>query len=163
MRSELANLRGWLLPAVGFDDTEVVEAPIDVPGWSRRPWVKLRPLTYEEELRRQSLEWVEEYQAPSAPEEMPADQTAPVIRRRPDLWVMREFCLRHCIVDFLLPRQGRDGQVIETRYIANNWPANLSIIRHLPPRLADWLWSAVEGVNRMRWDDRQFLQTAKNG
>lgn len=163
MGNERANLQGWLLPAVGFDDAEVIQAPIEVPGWSHRPWVKLRPLTYEEELRRQSLEWVEEYQALSAPDEISTEETPPVVRRRPDLWAMREFCLRHCIVDFLLPRQGRDGQVIETRYVAHNWPANLNIIRHLPPRLADWLWRAVETVNRMRWDDRQFLQTAKNG
>jgi hypothetical protein len=156
------SLRGWLLPAAGSDDAEVIEAPIEVPGWSQRPWVKLRPLTYEQELRRQALEWVEEYEAPRLPDGGFGQESGPVIRRRPDVWAMREFCFRHCLLDFLLPREGRDGTIVETRYVAGNWPANLAIIRELPPRLGEWLWSAVEDANRMRWEDREFLEHAKN-
>ena len=156
------DLHGWLLPAVGFDDAEVLEAPIEVPGWSRRPWVKLGPLTYEEELRRQSLEWVEEYEPPLLPDGSTGDEQVPLVRRRPDVWAVREFCYRHCLVDFLLPREGRDGEVVQTRYVANNWAANSDILRHLPPRLADWLWGCIERVNRTRWEDQQFLDTAKN-
>jgi hypothetical protein len=154
----VADLADWIIPPPSAETANVVTAPITVPGWEEPPWVKLRPLTYEEDMRRQSIGWYEEY-------ELPADGCpAEVIRVRQwcDRWALAEFDFRHCVLDFRLPELAADGTVSAARFVPGQPSRNVEVLKRLPPALSEWLAAAIARVNRRRPEDAPALADAKN-
>lgn len=154
--AEEPDLEAWVISAAGQDVTRRFTAPVDIAGWQERPWVKLRPLTAREALRRQSLGTREEY------ETGPHGETT-LVRRSYNLEAMTEFDLRCCLVDFLLPVRDEDGS-IKPACLGDEWlPEHGVLLDRLPPGLADWLLSAIEAVNMRRPEDAAILSDAKKG
>lgn len=163
MTRQSEDVREWAIPSAVQRDAERLDAPVDVPGWSERPWVELRPLTDEEMLRRESLGVYEEYDAPLVDPELHnarLPERQPVIRRRYDLWAMAEFDYRHCVVDFCLPVAAEDGSYRQAKPTGGP-EADLSLFRRLPPRLATWLAEAIQRVNRRLATEVELLGLAK--
>ncbi len=156
------GLEEWTVPAATARDVVELAVPVDVPGWEERPWVKLRPLTDEEALRRESVGVYEEYCAPTVDEDLygAVVEEGPVIRRRYDLWAMAEFDYRHCLVDFRLPERTEEGSFREVR-LSRNWDDNLAFLRRLPPRLAEWLGEMIAAVNLRTPEATRLLLKAK--
>jgi len=163
MDEPVEDVREWAVPAAVARDVRRIEAPVDIPGWTERPWVELRPLTDEEMLRRESIGVYEEYEAPRVDPDLHHLRLAedrPVIRRRYDLWAMAEFDYRHCLVDFCLAVAVGDGSYRQARP-AREKEADLALLRRLPPRLATWLAEAIQSVNRRSAEEAELLEKAK--
>lgn len=155
----LAQLADWIIPPPSAQTATVVSAPIEIPGWEERPWVKVRPLTYEEEMRRQSIGWYEEYEVPG---EGPAD--GPIsVRQWCDQWALAEFDYRHCVVDFRLPELGPDGTVRAVEAAPHDPSRNVEVLKRLPPALREWLNATIGRVNRRRPEDARVLGETKKG
>ena len=163
MGRQSEDVREWAIPSAVQRDVMRAEAPVDVPGWTERPWVQLRPLTDEEMLRRESVGVYEEYDAPLVDPDLHnarlPDRQA-VIRRRYDLWAMAEFDYRHCVVDFCLPLVAEDGSCRQAKPRGEP-EADLDLFRRLPPRLATWLAEAIQRVNRRLPAEVELLSLAK--
>jgi len=181
-RNEDRELSAWIISAAGEEVARTFTAPVQMPGWEERPWVKLRPLTAREALRRESLGLRDEYQVG------PDGQTT-LVRRSYDREAMAELDLRCCLVDFLLPVRDEGGQVQAARMgDARNGPktpqdgigglearptggcetgsklaSDGSLLDRLPPALAAWLSERIEAVNMRRPEDAAILGDAKKG
>ena len=86
------------------------EAPVEMPGWSERPWVEVRALTEAEALERESLGLLEEYELVARGLEEPELR----VRRVYDLVAMAEYEWGKCLVDWCLPAitPGGDGETL---------------------------------------------------
>ncbi|MFQ6133601.1 MAG: hypothetical protein ACE5R4_16290 [Armatimonadota bacterium] len=145
----------WVIPRVGEEAVCTRRAPVDIPGWEERPWVKLRPLTHEEELRRRAVGWQDEY-------EVDAETGEPVLlRQKCDEWALACYDYQHCVVEYCLPRCAADGSVEPVKGNGRDWNRSVEVFRHLPARLARWLHAAIEEVNRRRPQDLEVLDLAK--
>ena len=150
------EVAAWVISAAGEEVTREFRAEADIPGWEEQPWVKLRPLTAREALRRESLGVRDEY-------EMQDDGKTTVVKRSYDLEAMTEFDLGCCLVDFLLPVQGPEGEVRGVRRGDEEFAAGGSLLDRLPPALAAWLVEAIEAVNMRRQQDASSLSDTKKG
>ncbi len=136
--SERDKLTAWIISAAGADCTHRCETPVEVPGWEQPPWVELRPLTQREQLEHESLGVRDEYHL---------DDSGYVegIERRYDLAAMTAYDYEHCLVDFCLPRENADGEIVPWHK-----PDDLraeELLDSLPPALAQWLNQLIEQVN----------------
>jgi hypothetical protein len=155
-QQEGRELEAWVISAAGQDVTRVFTAPVDMPGWQERPWVKLRPLTAREALQRQSLGTRDEYR-------LGPDGETTLVRRSYDLEAMTELDLRCCLVDFLLPVRDEDGRV-KPACMGDEWlPEQGLLLDHMPPALAAWLNETIQVVNMRRPEDAAILSDAKKG
>ena len=150
--SERDKLAAWIISAAGADCTHRCEAPVEVPGWDEPPWVELRPLTEREQLERESLGVRDEYHL---------DDGGYVdnIERRYDLAAMTGYDYEHCLVDFCLPRENDDGEIVP-------WPKPddfraEQLLDSLPPALAQWLNHLIEQVNMHDPAGERVLQAVK--
>ncbi len=146
-------MRAWVIGAAGRDMTRRFEAPIEIAGWERRPWVLLRPLTAREALRRESLGMTEEH-------EIGPDGAVRSVRRRYDHEAMMEFELAHCVVDYGLPVEAEDGGIVELTP-AEAGPGEL--LGRLPTALMAWLAECLHAINMRRAEDAEVLAEAKKG
>jgi hypothetical protein len=90
------GIRAW---ASGTMGVERFEAPVELPGWSERPWVAVRALTEAEALERESLGLIEEYEVVARGLGEPELR----VRRVYDLVAMAEYEWGKCLVDWCLP------------------------------------------------------------
>jgi len=150
------ELAAWIISAAGQEITREFTAEVEIAGWEERPWVKLRPLTAREALRRESLGTRDEY-------EVRADGNTALVKRTYDLEAMTEYDLDCCLVDFVLPVQGQDGEVRGVRMGDDEFAADGSLLDRLPPALAGWLIEAIEAVNLRRRQDGSILSDTKKG
>ncbi len=136
--SERDKLAAWIISAAGADCTHRFEAPVEVPDWDEPPWVELRPLTEREQLERESLGVRDEYHL---------DDSGYVdrIERRYDLAAMASYDYEHCLVDFCLPRENDNGEIVPWPKPDDFRPETL--LDDLPPVLAEWLSEVIKQVN----------------
>ena len=87
---------GW---ASGVGATQRFEAPVELPGWSERAWIEVRPLTEAEALEQESLGLIEEYELVQRGLGEPELR----VRRVYDLVAMAEYEWGKCVVDWWLP------------------------------------------------------------
>jgi len=145
-----------VISAAGEQVTHTFTAPVEIPGWQEHPWVKLRPLTAREALRRESLGVRDEYQ-------VGPDGNTTLVRRTYDLEATTEFDLRCCLLDFLLAMMGEDGEIHPARMGDAGLAPDGCLLDHLPPALAAWLSEAIEAVNMRGAEDVAILRDAKKG
>jgi len=146
----------WVLCAVGGDDERVFNASVTIPDWGEAPWVRLRPLTARESLKRDSLGVRDEY-------EIGVDSQVTGIRRTCDFEKMLDFDLDKCVVDYLLPPRTAAGDVRGVRRGDHDAPSNGELLDLLGPRLLEWLVECVEAVNMRRPQDQLLMSEAKKG
>lgn len=146
--------KSWVLCAVGEDDEQTFSAPVTIPGWNETPWVRLRPLTARESLKRDSLGFRDEY-------EIGADGQVTGIRRTCDSEKMLDFDLDKCVTDYLLPLTTTSGDVRACRCGDQYAPQNSELLDHLSPRMLEWLVECVEAVNLRRPQDQLLMSEAK--
>lgn len=157
----------------GVEASEVVEASVEVEGWSARPWVRLRPLTEAEALERESLGLVEQYEL------VDGGLAEPEVRvtRTYDLRAMAEYDWAHCVVDGCLPEMVGDGTVAQRRLGrggtgsggpdgADAGGAHLvaeavELLGRMQPALAAWLAREIERVNRRLPEQQAELEAVK--
>jgi len=144
---------GWVIPAEGGERARRFEAPVDIEGWAERPWVRLRPLSAREALRRESLGLREELQ--TGP-----DGDVRAVRRSYDLEAMVGYELECCVVDYALPLADADGSVRYTRAADG---VGGELLDRLPTRLADWLAKCLDEVNLRRPEDALEPEAAHAG
>ena len=123
----------------------------------QRAWVRLRPLTWGEALRREALAYQEEYEV---------DEAGVVRRivRRFDAEAARRFDLRQGLVSFRLPLRSETGEVEwlgaqATQQITAETVERL--LAGLPTGLAGWLEECLEEINARRPQDRAALAEVK--
>jgi len=166
----------WLLRPAETQESFVIEAPVSIPGWQHKPWIRLRPLTEAETLERESLGLVEEYELVSAGWEAPAVR----VRRRYDLRRMAEYDYAHCVLEGCLPQCQEDGTVQEC-WIRGDIYAQATtetadktagasarpyifaseLLERMPPALAAWLHTEIERINFRLPAQRAILEAAK--
>jgi len=144
----------WVLGAVGEDDEQAFSAPVAIPGWNETPWVRLRPLTAREALKRDSLGFRDEY-------EIGADGQVTGIRRTCDFEKMLDFDLDKCVTDYFLPLTTNAGDVRACRCGDQDTPQNSELLDQLSPRMIEWLVECVEAVNMRRPQDQLLMSEAK--
>jgi len=151
----VGELADWVIPRVGEAAACTRWAPVDIPEWPQQPWVKLRPLSHEEQLRRQSIGWQRDY-------EVDAETGEPLLLREScDQWAMACFDYQHCVVAYCLPRYCEDGSIERVEGNGRDWARSADVFRSLPPGLAAWLEAAIAEVNRWRPQDLDALRRAK--
>ncbi len=148
--------QAWVVTAAGEDSEMVFAAPVEIPGWDEQPWVKLRPLTVREKLRRDSLGVRDEY-------EIRADGQVVALRRTYDFEAMLELDLECCIVDYLLPVPGPDGEVRELRAGEAQGRACGDLLDAAPVAVAEWLVDCIEAINMRRPADVALTGETKKG
>jgi len=150
--SERDKLAAWIISAAGPECTHCFEAPIEVPGWDKPPWVELRALSQREQLERESQGIRDEYHL---------DDSGCVdsIERNYDLVAVTAYDYEHCLVDFCLPRENDDGEIVPWRK-PNNFRA-AQLLDNLPPALAQWLSELIEQVNMRDPTGQQVLGAVK--
>lgn len=146
--------KAWVLCAVGEDSEQVFSAPVTIPGWDDTPWVRLRPLTVREALKRDSLGIRDEY-------EIGVDGQVTGIRRVCDFEKMLDFDLNKCLTDYLLPLTTVAGNVRACRCGDHDSPRNCELIDQLSPRMLEWLNECVEAINMRRPQDQLLMSEAK--
>lgn len=144
---------GWVIAAAGAETQRRFEAPVEIEGWSERPWVELRPLTAREALQRESLGLREELEGETS-------GGATVVRRRYDLEAMVAYELRRCVVDYALPVAEESGRVRCAR-AADGLEGEL--LDRLPTRLMDWLARCLDEINLRRPEDAREPEGADAG
>lgn len=144
------------LAVVECERSVVVEAPVEVEGWERRPWVRLRGLTEGEALERESLGIAEEYELVTRGLEEPGVR----VRRTYDLRAMAEYDLTHCVLEGCLPELRADGEVREWR-LAGEERAAVELLERMQPALAAWLRTEIERVNWRLPEQRALIETVK--
>ncbi len=150
--SHRKELQAWIISAAGPECTRRFEAPVEVPGWSRPPWIEVRPLTQRERLERESLGVCDEYS-------LDDDGSIKRVVRRYDAAAMARYDYEHCLVAFCLPRRSAQDDLIKWRK-----PEELSaeeLLDLLPPELAEWLDGIIDQVNLRRPEDQQTLAAVK--
>lgn len=149
--------RGWMVAVDGVDLAEVFVAPAEGLEDGQEAWVKVRPLTELEVQEREGLGLCEEYlmSQPALGE--------PRIRvlRSYDLRAMAEYDFAHCVVDFCLPELGVGGRVNMRRLDPGDPAGNVEFLGRMRPPLSDWVWEAIESVNRRLPEQRAVLEVAK--
>jgi hypothetical protein len=143
----------WVIAAAGDDVTRRFEAPKKVDGWDERPWVRLRPLTAREALRRDSLGLEESY-------ELGPDGAARELRRSYDHEAMMQYELQQCLVEWKLPMAREDGTVEAAGPEALE---REELLDRLPTGLMAWLVECLDTVNMRRAGDAEVLSEAKKG
>jgi len=146
------ELEAWIISAAGADCARRCEAPVQVPGWDRPPWVELRPLTERERLERESLGICDEYH-------LDADGNIEQVVRRYDAVAMARYDYEHCLVDFCLPRRSTPADLIKWRK-PDEFSAN-EFLETMPPALVEWLNEVIDEVNLRRPADQQMLAAVK--
>lgn len=141
---------GWVIAAA--ETQRRFEAPVEIEGWSERPWVVLRPLTAREALQRESLGLREEL-------EVGASGGATAVRRY-DLEAMVAYELRRCVVDYALPVVEESGRVRCARAAEG---ASDELLDRLPTRLMDWLARCLDEINLRRPEDAREPEGADAG
>jgi len=154
MSEDSGQLQAWIIGAVGPDCVRLFEAPVEIPGWPERVWIKLRPLTDREALERESLGVYDEYHL---------DNNGLIQRvvRRYDRAAMTRYDYQHCLVDFCLPRENAEGEIVPWRAAQEEEIDADYLLEKLPPALAQWLREALDEVNLRRLGDQQFLSGVK--
>lgn len=147
----------WSLAAVECERSVVVEAPVEVEGWERRPWVRLRGLTEGEALERESLGMVEEYELVTRG----LDEPGVRVRRTYDLKAMAEYDLAHCVLDGCLPEVQPDGEVREWRVGDGEQRSATELLERMQPALAAWLRTEIERVNWRLPEQRALVEKVK--
>ncbi len=166
----------WLLRPAGKQESFVVEAPVTIPGWQHKPWIRLRALTEAETLERESLGLVEEYELVSTGWEAPAVR----VRRRYDLRQMAEYDYAHCVIEGCLPQYREDGTIQECWIRGDIYaeataePADeaagasrreyilaTELLERMPPALAAWLHTEIERINFRLPEQRAIVEAAK--
>lgn len=147
---------GWIIGESGSEAERRFEAPVEIDGWDERPWIRLRPLTAREALRRESLGLREEL-------EPGADGSARAIRRRYDLEAMVAYELECCLVDYALPVLGPDGVVRCARREEGPGALGGELLDRMPTRLADWLAQCLDEINLRRPEDALEFDRAAVG
>lgn len=156
--NEAANrLRDWVGVGIGVEIAEVVEAPVEVPGWKGRPWVRVRCLTEAEALERESLGLIEEYELVTRGLEEPSVS----VRRIYDLRAMAEYDFAHTVTDFCLPELRMDQTLAERRAAVDDPDGNVSFLGCLQPAVAKWLQEVIDRVNRRLPEQRATIEQAK--
>jgi len=150
--SEGDKLAAWIISAAGPDCTHRCEAPVEVPGWEEPPWVELRPLTEREQLERESLGVRDEYHLDSS-------GYVDNIERHYDLAAMAGYDYEHCLMDFCLPRENDDGEIVPW-HKPDDFRAE-QLLDSLPPALAQWLNQLIEQVNMRDAAGERVLQAVK--
>lgn len=143
----------WVISAAGEQTARRFEAPVEIPGWTMRPWVTLRPLSAREALRRESIGLCEEY-------DLTADGTARMLRRTWDLEAMMEYELECCLLDCVLPMHDEEGAIRELRWSEADASSG-ELLDRLPPRLMAWVNDCLEAVNMRRAPDEELVAEAK--
>ncbi len=149
------GLEAWVIAAWGRHASQRFEAPVEIAGWERRPWVELRPLTHRENLERESLGIVDEYTIGGSF----GDEWQ--VSRRYDMAAMREYEYGHCIVDYLLPETDEEGQIVPRRYDSDNPQEAAWLLDELPSALAAWLDECIDKVNLRGEGERAALARVK--
>lgn len=149
------RLEDWAVCGPGVDRSIMIEAPVEVPGWDHRPWVRLRALREGEALERESLGLAEEYELVTGGLQEPAVR----VRRTYDLRVMAEYDHEHCVVEACLPEVQGDGTLMERRLEGAQEKAE--VLGRMQPALAEWLHTEIERVNRRLPEQRAVIETAK--
>lgn len=93
------NRGDWSAWAGGVREAQRFVAPVEIPGWSERPWVVVRALTEAEALEQESLGLIEEYEVVQRGLGEPEVR----VRRVYDLVAMAEYEWERCLVDWCLP------------------------------------------------------------
>lgn len=154
MSQDEKRLEAWVIGAAGRDCQRVFEAPVEIPDWEQRPWVKLRPLTAHESLQRESCGIYDEYALDS-------EGTIERVVRRYDRAATTRYDYAHCLVDFCLPRQNAEGQTVCWQPADESEIEADCLLQTLPPALAEWLETALDEVNMRRVVDQQLLSVVK--
>ncbi len=146
-----AEHEAWIIAAAGAEITRRFQAPIDLPAGERRAWVRLRPLTAREALRRDSIGLEERW-------ELGPDGAAHVLHRNYDHEAMMQYELERCLVEYELPMVGEDGS--ERVATGENLPRE-ELLDRLPTALMAWLVECLDAVNLRRPGDAEVLAAAK--
>ena len=150
--SERDELAAWVISAGGPDCAHRFEVPVEVPGWDEPPWVKVRPLTQREQLERESRGVRDEYH-------LDASGYVDSIVRHYDLAAMTGYDYEHCLIDFCLPRENSDGEIVPWRK-PNDFRAE-QLLDGLPPALAQWLNQLIDQVNMRDPASERVLRAVK--
>ena len=150
--SHQQELQAWVISAAGPECTRRFEAPVEVPGWSRRPWVEVRPLTYRERLQRESLGVRDEYH-------LDTNGSIEQVVRRYDTVAMARYDHEHCVVAFCLPRGNTQADLVKWRR-PDEFNAE-EFLALLPPVLAQWLDEVIDEVNLRDSAGQQMLAEVK--
>lgn len=154
MLSNDRQLQAWIIRAAGRNCERVFPAPVEIEGWEQRPWVKLRPLTDYEALQRESVGVYDEYVLDS-------DGAIERVVRRYDRAAMTRYDYEHCLMDFCLPRENEDGQIVSWQPTEGAEVDADYLLQTVPPALAEWLEAALDEVNMRRVADQQLLGAVK--
>jgi len=149
---ERDELAAWIISAAGPDCTHRFQAPVEVPGRQEPPWVELRPLTQREQLERESLGVRDEYHLEDS-------GYVNSIERRYDLVAMTGYDYDRCLVDFCLPRENSDGEIVPWRK-PDDFRAE-QLLDSLPPALAQWLNQLIEQINMRDPASERVLRAVK--
>jgi len=148
----------WAAWGDGVEEAVVVEAPVEIPGWARKPWLRLRALSEAEALERESLGLAEEYELVSGGLQEPAVR----VRRTYDLLSMAEYDYEHCVLEFCLPELQRDGSVAERWMGREAEPGEkAAFLGRMQPAMAEWVRTEIERVNRRLPEQRAAVELAK--
>ena len=149
----LPDLDGWVIAQVGDYAAVVFHAAVDLPGWTGRPWVRVRALTDHEALERESIGIRDVY--------LPSADDGVVCERTYDFAAMSDYDLAHCVVDFWLPRRAADGAVVPVHGEEIGAEERAEVMRRLPQALGQWVRACVDHVNLRRPEDQIGLGIAK--
>ncbi len=148
--------QAWIIGAVGRNYERVFEAPVEIDGWQQRPWVKVRPLTAYEALQRESLGAYDEYHLDN-------DGNIQRVVRRYDRAAVTRYDYEHCLVDFCLPREDNEGEVVPYQPSPDKGIDTDYLLDNLPPALADWLDEALDEVNLRCLPDQSPTRQSRYG
>jgi hypothetical protein len=154
--TELSAL-AWSIAGHGAKTSVRAEAPVEIPGWEERPWIEVRALTEAENLERESLGLVEEYELVTQGLGEPQLQ----VTRRYDLLAMARYDFEHCVVGFLLPETLAEGQVVERRMEPGEAGEAAELLERMQPLLAEFVWRAIEAVNLRQPEQRAAVELVK--
>ena len=153
--SGLPDLDGWVIAQVGDYAAVVFHADMDLPGWTGRPWVRVRALTDHEALEREGI-GIRDLYLQSAD-----DCSGVVCERTYDFAAMAGYDFAHCVVDFWLPKRGVNGEVVPLHGEEVGAEERAEVMLRLPQALGQWVRECVDRVNLRRLDDRHGLEVAK--
>lgn len=147
------RIQAWL-KMLAQPEGLIFRAPEDWPGWTDRPWVRLRPLTWREGLLREALACWEEFEI---------DEASVVRRviRRYDPTAARRFELEHCLTGFCLPLPSAEGQAEPWEPEEINEEVVERLLAELPLPLGGWLEQCLDEVNLRSPQDQELLQAVK--
>jgi hypothetical protein len=158
----------------GGREVERFEAPVELPGWSERPWVEVRALTEAEALERESLGLIEEYEVVAHGLGEPELR----VRRVYDLVAMAEYEWGKCLVDWCLPetaayplrpqtvaspslnREGEDGETLTPGPSPTGRGGNNNGGDSPGSEVPGWERASVPPAPELRWTSRDAGDSA---